>query len=118
MNRRFRWHKFILQHAILNLHQHMHQESRVTMTISSSDKAKGRVLLPSTIIPSRYDLVITPDLEKFTFEGEVKIALTTSQACNTNEITLHAKELCFISANFVVGEANPVEAQEVCILME
>jgi puromycin-sensitive aminopeptidase len=82
------------------------------MTISSSDKAKGRVLLPSTIIPSRYDLVITPDLEKYTFEGEVKIALTTSQACNTNEITLHAKELCFISANFVVGEANPVEAQE------
>jgi len=83
------------------------------MTISSSDKAKGRVLLPSTVIPTRYDLVITPNLESFTFEGKVKITLTTSADCDTNEIALHAKELCFISANYKVGDGAPVEAQEV-----
>ena len=81
----------------------------------TTDKTSGRVLLPDTIVPSRYDLTITPNLERFTFEGECKITLTTSSECDTNEVTLHAKELCFISAHYVVGDASPVEAQEVSV---
>jgi hypothetical protein len=73
------------------------------------------LLIPIPLLSeySRYDLIITPDLDAFTFQGEVSIALTTSAECATNEISLHAKELCFISAKYVVGDQSPVEAQEV-----
>lgn len=66
-----------------------------------------------------YDIKIKPDLEKFTFEGEVTVELATSDALDKDckEIVMHAKELCFISAKFVtVGDkaaAEPVEAQEI-----
>jgi len=46
-------------------------------------------------------LVVTPDLEAFTFKGEVKIDLDISADVTGNQITMHAKELCFISASFV-----------------
>jgi aminopeptidase N len=77
-------------------------------------KTAGRVLLPDTIVPSRYDLTIKPDLDAFTFDGECKIVLTTSNP-TSNQIQLHAKELCFTSASFTVEGSNdaPVECEEV-----
>jgi len=77
--------------------------------MSSEDSSKeetsdGRVVLPSTIIPSRYDVKITPDLEAFTFTGEIVVQLTTSADLDKEccEIVMHAKELCFVSASYVV----------------
>ena len=84
--------------------------------VANAKKAEGRVLLPLTIVPTRYDLKITPDLEKFTFTGEVKITLSTTPDLGDNcrEIILHAKELCFSSASYLVeGTGENKEAEEV-----
>jgi puromycin-sensitive aminopeptidase len=87
------------------------------MSTDKDKKAEGRVLLPSTIVPTRYDLKLTPDLEAFTFKGEISIELETSADLDgdCNEIVMHAKELCFISASYrVSGNESPaVEAQEI-----
>jgi hypothetical protein len=63
----------------------------------------------------RYDLVITPDLEAFTFNGEVKIDLDVSADVTGNQITMHSKELCFISASFVDLSGVVQAAEEVRI---
>jgi aminopeptidase N len=99
--------------------------------MSSTDKTAGRVLLPDYIVPSRYDLNLTPDLEAFTFTGTCKITLSTttipkadstSTDSTSKHIVLHAKELCFKAANYVVmvdGKAEaPVECEEVSVADE
>lgn len=51
--------------------------------------------LPTRVVPSHYDITITPYFEgdkKFTFEGDVRITLRTS-AQNVNEIVLHTHDL-------------------------
>jgi aminopeptidase N len=91
-----------------------------TTTTSSEDKAKGRVLLPICVVPVRYDLTLTPNLQSFTFDGIVEIVLTTTDGVG-NEITLHAKELMFKSAKYVVkgdeAKAAPVDCQEVSAMI-
>lgn len=83
------------------------------MSTDKASKAEGRVLLPSTIIPSRYDIKLTPDLTAFTFQGEVSIQLETSADLkDCKEITMHAKELCFISASFT-ADGKTVEAEHI-----
>ncbi len=47
--------------------------------------------LPTHIIPHRYQIVLKPDLEKFTFSGEETIFITVKKP--TKEITLHAVDL-------------------------
>ena len=47
--------------------------------------------LPRTVIPSHYDIVLEPDLEKASFEGSVGIDVSVSTA--TTEIVLNAIEL-------------------------
>ena len=99
-------------------------------TTNSNEKTSGRVLLPDHLIPHRYELHIKPDLVNYTFVGECKIALKSSNVptVDGNQIQLHAKELCFSKASFVV-ETNetqessgndtpltgPVECEEVCL---
>jgi hypothetical protein len=101
-----------------------------TMTIIK-DKKAGRVLLPSHVVPTKYDLHITPDLVNFTFSGVVHITMTVvaaaaaaaeSSSDNSSEwskkIQLHAKELTFTKASYQViggGDGPPVEAEEVRI---
>ena len=41
--------------------------------------------------PSKYDLLLKPDLKQFTFDGEVKIHVDISEA--TKFVDLHAKEV-------------------------
>lgn len=56
-----------------------------------------------TIFPQlRYDLKLTPNLEQFTFEGEVIVRVQTAVEKNleTKEVIMHAKELAFHSATF------------------
>ncbi len=44
----------------------------------SMDMSKGREVLPTNVKPMHYDLTLEPDLEKFTFEGTVKIEYVKS----------------------------------------
>jgi len=47
--------------------------------------------LPDTILPSRYDLEITVDLEQFIFGGSVKIHIHCT--VTTNTVMLHSKNI-------------------------
>jgi hypothetical protein len=90
------------------------------MATTTSSKAAGRVLLPSHVTPTKYDLHVTPNLTAFTFEGKVVIEMSTAAEIpqdQSNQITLHAKELLFHKAEYTVvaaeGEAAAVAAEEV-----
>ena len=39
-----------------------------------------RVRLPTDVVPEKYDLTLSPDNEKFTFDGEVKITVDVVEA--------------------------------------
>lgn len=52
---------------------------------------KNSVRLPTYIKPERYQIMLKPDLEAFTYEGEETIYLTLGKP--VKEITLHAIEL-------------------------
>jgi puromycin-sensitive aminopeptidase len=56
--------------------------------------------LPRTVVPSRYDITLSPDLGQRDFVGSVTIALSVEQATRT--ISLNAKELEIRTA-WVVG---------------
>src|SRR5271154_4414598 len=47
--------------------------------------------LPKNVTPKRYDIRLTPDLQAFTFQGEVDIAVVVNQA--TDDVVLNALEL-------------------------
>ena len=85
----------------------------------TTSKAEGRVLLPSYINPIRYDLKLTPDFENFTFSGHTSIEVTTTYGVSS-EITMHAKELCFASASYVVkgGDGQKCNAEEIRVNMK
>lgn len=53
--------------------------------------------LPGEVIPSHYEIKITPNLEDGTFEGEVKIKAKVS--ADTNVITMHQKELTILKVS-------------------
>jgi len=69
-----------------------------------ASKAAGRVLLPDAAVPSRYDLRLEPDLERFVFDAKVRITLEVREA--VSDLTLHSKELQILSATFVPAEAD------------
>lgn len=74
----------------------------------TADKAAGRVLLPDAVLPSRYEIRLSPDLERFLFDGHERIFVEVHEA--TNEVTLHARELCFSSAKFLSQGVEAIEA--------
>src|SRR3989344_5667263 len=57
--------------------------------------------LPSHIKPERYKILLKPNLEEFTFEGEETIFLTLEKP--TKRITLHSAELEIDSAEAVLN---------------
>ena len=52
---------------------------------------QDRYRLPRVVVPTRYDLVIEPDLEAATFEGSVKVAVEVHE--RVGEIVVNALEL-------------------------
>lgn len=54
--------------------------------------------LPAHVTPDRYRLVIKPDFDSFTFEGEETIYFTLKKT--VREIELHAKDLDIIEAHY------------------
>eukprot|EP00930_Biecheleria_cincta_P105887 TRINITY_DN9895_c0_g1_i3.p1 TRINITY_DN9895_c0_g1~~TRINITY_DN9895_c0_g1_i3.p1 ORF type:complete len:886 (-),score=194.02 TRINITY_DN9895_c0_g1_i3:264-2921(-) len=73
-----------------------------------------RVLLPSDVVPEKYDLTLEPDLEQSTFEGTVKITVDVQVATET--VMLHAKELVISSAKFTAsGSKSAMKADEISL---
>jgi len=66
--------------------------------------------LPRTVVPSRYELTLRPDLEAATFSGTARIAATVREATDT--IVLNAIELEIHEAVVVVGDTrHPARTQ-------
>jgi aminopeptidase N len=74
-----------------------------------------RVLLPSDVIPEQYDLTLEPDVERFTFDGLVKITVNVEMA--TDVVQLHSRDLLIKSAKFTSAETGgeSMEASEVSL---
>lgn len=64
-------------------------------------KKTSKVRLPKHIIPKKYSILLTPDLENFTFSGEEEISIEILR--KTNSITLHAAELEILKAKIIQG---------------
>ncbi|KAF9169052.1 Aminopeptidase 2 mitochondrial [Mortierella sp. AD011] len=56
----------------------------------------GRVVLPTNVRPTHYDITLTPDLTNFTFHGQILINLDVNKP--TTAITLNSNQLEIISA--------------------
>ncbi|KAG0001485.1 Aminopeptidase 2 mitochondrial [Entomortierella chlamydospora] len=56
----------------------------------------GRVVLPTNVRPTHYDITLTPDLINFTFHGQILINLDVNKP--TTAITLNSNQLEIISA--------------------
>jgi puromycin-sensitive aminopeptidase len=81
----------------------------VTLTSSALSDRLDPYRLPRHTAPSRYDLVLEPDLDAATFRGRVEIALATSELAET--LVLNAIEL-EIGAVAVDGEPAPWQLEE------
>ena len=75
----------------------------------SSNPESNPYRLPTSVIPSHYNLHIRPDLEAETFSGEVDISLETSQTVSA--IVLNSKEIEVKSAK-LSGDAGTIEATD------
>ncbi|HXX92341.1 MAG TPA: M1 family metallopeptidase, partial [Planctomycetota bacterium] len=64
--------------------------------------------LPTNVVPRAYRLTLEPDLQTFTFAGEVAIDLDVRQA--TTEVVLHSVDLAIQSAS--LGEVRMDPARE------
>src|SRR5437868_8743386 len=60
-------------------------------TTAVVDREAHGYRLPTLVTPERYEIKLTPDLEKFTFTGEEKVQVIVHQA--TKEIVVNAVEL-------------------------
>ena len=64
-------------------------------------------MLPTNVRPSAYDLTLQPNLEDFTFRGEVAIDLTVREA--TSEIVMNADEIEIQEARLTLADGSSVE---------
>ena len=64
----------------------------------------------STSTPLSYDLKVTPNFDTFTFEGDVSIELVVRKdqlvGDLKKQITLHSKELCYVSASYTISSSS------------
>eukprot|EP01038_Epipyxis_sp_PR26KG_P009699 gene9699-13056_t len=65
--------------------------------------ANSRVVLSNLIVPTHYDLTLTPDLDALTFKGSQIISLHVVEE-NIKSVTLHSKEIQVISASVTNDE--------------
>eukprot|EP01051_Picozoa_sp_SAG22_P007489 SAG22_NODE_529_length_9428_cov_2.691178_6_plen_502_part_00 len=75
-----------------------------------AEEAKTPVLLPATVVPTKYSICLDVDLVNFSFEGEQATDLTLAEA--TKEITLHSRELHIKTVSFLPAGADGAAKQE------
>ncbi|ORZ10044.1 aminopeptidase [Lobosporangium transversale] len=76
----------------------------------------GRIVLPTNVRPTHYDLTLTPDLVNFTFHGHVLINLDVNQP--TTAITLNSNQLDITSAkltNLALKTESSQDATDITI---
>jgi puromycin-sensitive aminopeptidase len=71
----------------------------------------SRYRLPRTVVPSRYDLLLEPDLEAGTFTGVVEAAVEVAEP--VTEIVLNANELRLDEATLTGGDGRRVEVAKI-----
>src|SRR4051812_47537514 len=64
--------------------------------------------LPRSVVPSRYDLRLEPDLAAATFAGEVIVTAAVHEP--VSRVLLNAAELRIDSATFAPGAGPPLQA--------
>ena len=69
-----------------------------------------REVLPDTVVPTHYDLALSPDVEALTFSGKVAISLDARAA--TNDVVLNAVGLTFQHATVDGGPEAVVTLEE------
>jgi len=77
----------------------------------------GRYRLPTTVVPSFYDLRVEPDLDKFTFAGEEKIDVavhepTDKVVLNSADLKIHEAILLDKTGTKLIGSIHHDEAEE------
>src|SRR5690348_7476938 len=68
--------------------------------LGAASAAEARLVttqLPRGVVPSHYDVAVTPHADKLTFDGQVTITLTVIKP--TSSITLNAADLTFSKAS-------------------
>ena len=74
-------------------------------TAALADTPAGRIVLPTNVKPTHYDIAIIPNTTKLTFSGMVKIAIDVARPTNT--IKLNTADLAFDKVT-VSGAKAPV----------
>ena len=69
--------------------------------------------LPLGVIPTHYQLTLTPDLNEFTFTGEAAISIELKEP--TSRITLNAAELSFTEGSAQQDGISLITAQEILV---
>jgi len=72
-----------------------------------------RELLPSDAVPEHYDLTLEPDIEKFAFDGVVKITCDVQVA--TDSISVHAHELVLSQATFTPSQGSVCQSSSIAL---
>mmetsp|Transcript_86918 Transcript_86918/g.190909 ORF Transcript_86918/g.190909 Transcript_86918/m.190909 type:complete len:893 (-) Transcript_86918:215-2893(-) len=72
--------------------------------MSAAEKAKGRVLLPNLVQPTRYEVKLTPDLDQYVFDGQQSVEVEVQEA--TAEVTMNSRELRFGAVSFT-ADSDP-----------
>ena len=67
--------------------------------------------LPRTVVPSRYDLTLEPDLDAGTFVGAIEVALKILEP--VTEIVLNANELKLEEATLTAADGRTVEVSKI-----
>ena len=66
--------------------------------------------LPNSVLPTRYDLTLAPDLEAFTFSGQETIALHVTEPVNS--IAINAVDLQIHDVQLTLADGTVLPAQE------
>jgi puromycin-sensitive aminopeptidase len=70
-------------------------------------ETEARYRLPRTVVPSRYDLLLEPDLDAGTFTGVIEAAVEVTEP--VTEIVLNANELELTEATLTAPDGRAVE---------
>jgi puromycin-sensitive aminopeptidase len=70
-----------------------------------------RYRLPRTVVPTRYDLTLEPDLDAGTFDGAVQVALEVREP--VTEIVLNANELRLDEATLAASNDRRIEVSKI-----